>query len=74
MNPNTGELFLDDWDVHEGEMARLAAIVANCSSDDAGAHAQCVHDQAGAAVARCVRVCAATGLICACLVGWLIAA
>lgn len=54
MNATTGELFLDDWDIHEGEMARLAAIVANCSSDDTEAYAQCVHDKAGAAVARCV--------------------
>lgn len=52
VNATTGELYLDDWDIHEGEMAKLARLIANCSSDDEEAYAQCVLEKGGAAVQR----------------------
>lgn len=52
LNATTGALYLDDWDIHEGEMAKLARIVGNCSSADRDAYARCILDEAGAAVQR----------------------
>lgn len=52
INATTGELYLDDWDIHEGEMAKLARLIANCSSEDDEAYAQCVLEKGDAAVQR----------------------
>lgn len=50
-----GRLYLDDWDVHEGEMARVASLIGNCTSPDEDVYAACVLAQAGAVVARLER-------------------
>jgi len=46
-----GQLYLDDWDIHEGEMARLARAVSKCNetatADYDDSHAACVLAEAG---------------------------
>jgi hypothetical protein len=50
-----GQLYLDDWDIHEGEMARLAQAISICNETSISAvgedaHAACVLAQAGVLV------------------------
>ena len=48
-----GQLYLDDWDIHEGEMTRLAQAISTCNettSISEDEHAACVLAQAGVLV------------------------
>lgn len=48
-----GQLYLDDWDIHEGEMTRLAQAISTCNqttSTSEDEHAACVLAQAGVLV------------------------